>query len=129
MSPLACMHRPCRNSQWASHSHSRPPAGAQTCCLAPQILDVFAAVDRLHLVDAQSLRKSAAKAKSVGAPLVFSLSRGPNKPAHKVQRSFPMTLWLQYCRLLFQALIPDRGAPHVRCCHQCQAAARLQGVA
>ena len=52
-----------------------------------QILDVFAAVERLHDVSADSLRKSAGKAKGSGAPLVFSLSRGPNKPPIKV-RSF-----------------------------------------
>lgn len=54
------------------------------CNPALQILDIFAAVERLHDVSADSLRKSAAKAKSVGAPLVFSLSRGPNKPPFKV---------------------------------------------
>lgn len=50
-----------------------------------QILDVFAAVERLHDVSADSLRKSAGKAKGTGAPLVFSLSRGPSKPPFKVR--------------------------------------------
>ena len=50
-----------------------------------QILDVFAAVERLHDVSADSLRKSAGKAKSTGAPLVFSLSRGPSKPPFRVR--------------------------------------------
>ena len=42
-------------------------------------------MERLHDVSADSLRKSAGKAKGTGAPLVFSLSRGPNKPPFKVQ--------------------------------------------
>jgi hypothetical protein len=89
---------------------------------------VFAAVERLHDVSADSLRKSAGKAKGTGAPLVFSLSRGPNKPPFKVRASASVILFsrLMVYMLMYIALGALRTSG---CSSSSSAAARQQASA